>query len=319
MAWAPKHHADRFCRSPVDGSQVYKIPYNLQRTLIGLRMIPLDILVEDDLDVGYPYILDPLMQVWQSAGRRVSIRGPGQPQTADLALLHVNRSVVPGRIASLAQEYALCLNAGALDLSKRAVSTRLVDPDDSYNGPVIVKTNANAGGAPDARKDKRYGGKTGARRALEELRRLIPWQLARRLPHNEYPIFPNKEEVPTWIWKRTDLVVEQLALERSEHGYVARRWTFLGAAEWCSICHSTSPIVKRDNTVKLERSDFIPEGARLVRERLKCDFGKIDWVLTEEGPIVFDVNQTPTFSTMNDTLLMMVDILAAGLPGESTR
>jgi hypothetical protein len=278
-------------------------------------MVPLDIVVEDDLDVGPRYILEPLTEVWRSAGRRVTIRRVGEPQRADLAILHVNRSIIPERLAAVARQYSVCLNADAVDLSKRAVSTMLVAIDDAYTGPVIVKTDANAGGAPDARKARLYGGQTRAQHIFRELGRLLPWQLAHRLPRHEYPIFSDKSAVPDWMWAREDLIVERLAVERSEYGYVTRRWTFLGPAEWCAVCHAKSPVVKRDNTVKLERSDFIPESARSVRKRLRCDYGKIDFAITDKGPVVFDVNATPTFSAMNDILSAMVEILSTGLPG----
>jgi hypothetical protein len=64
----------------------------------------------------------------------------------------------------------------------------------------------------------------------------------------------------------------------------------------------------------VELSDLVPEAVRAVRERVKCDYGKIDWVLTPEGPFVFDVNTTPTFSKVSARLTSIADDLALGLP-----
>jgi hypothetical protein len=276
-------------------------------------MAPVDVVVEDELDFGPGYLLEPIAAAWRRSGRDVALRRIGEPRQGVIGLFHINRTVLPAAAAAAADGYAATFNGDMRDQSKRAVSGALLRRDDPYDGPVIVKTDANAGGGPDSRKRKRYGGWTLAGRLATSLRRSLPWRLSRVLPHGRYPILASLAEVPDWVWKREELVVEKFTPERSEFGYVTRNWLFLGSAERSIVCHGTGPIVKRDNTIRVDLTDEVPAELRAARERLRCDYGKIDWLMTGEGPVILDVNATPTFSAMSERMKGIVADLSAGL------
>lgn len=273
-----------------------------------------DIIVEDELDYGSDYLIEPIAEAWRRSGRKVIIRRACEPARGEIGFLHINRTKISESLALLAGEYAVSFNGRALDQSKRTVSTRLVEPGSSYNGPVIIKTDANAGGAPDSRKRKRYLGKNRLIELKTILQRGLPWRLSQILPHGRYPILPSLAAVPDWVWKRNDLVVEQFAAERSDIGYATRNWLFLGTAERSIICHGTDPCVKSCNTIRVDLSDEVPEEIRALRAQLDCDYGKIDWVLTPEGPFAIDLNITPTFAAMSERFRGIVGDLSAGLP-----
>ena len=69
---------------------------------------------------------------------------------ADLVLLHVNLSVVPDEYLELASRYPIVVNGKAKDIRKSTYSTLRVTRDDPYAGPVIVKSNLNYAGVPEA-------------------------------------------------------------------------------------------------------------------------------------------------------------------------
>jgi hypothetical protein len=278
------------------------------------RRADVDIIVEDELDFGHDYLIEPIADAWRQSGRRVNIRRLGEPACGQIGFLHINRTRIPAELANVARGYAFSINASVLDQTKRNVSTRLINRGARHDGPVIIKTDANAGGAPDSRKNKKYAGRSRLRDLKLVAQRALPWRVGRTLPHQRYPILPTVDSVPGWVWDRSDLVVEELAIERSDYGYVTRNWLFLGNAERSIICHGKDPVVKRDGTIRVDLSDHVPTEIRALRERLGCNYGKIDWVLTENGPIAFDLNITPTFSAMSARMQGIVRDLSAGLP-----
>src|SRR5688500_19287797 len=93
------------------------------------------------------YFLGAIADVWREAGHRVSVLGgPGDPAWADVAVLHVDLTVVPADHLAYLKGFSRVLNGAVADISKRRISTNLVRRGDGYGGPVIVKTNLNYGG-----------------------------------------------------------------------------------------------------------------------------------------------------------------------------
>ena len=73
-----------------------------------------------------------------------------QISPADLAFLHVDATAIPSEYVEALARYPIVVNGRAGDVSKRAISKQLVARNDGYQGQVIVKTDRNSGGYPEA-------------------------------------------------------------------------------------------------------------------------------------------------------------------------
>jgi hypothetical protein len=213
--------------------------------------------------------------------------GPAAEVAGDVALLHVDLTRIPASALPRNPSGTPLLNAGVLDISKRAVSRQLVRPGDGYLGPVIVKTDANYFGAPEEK---------GKRRGL--LRRMLEhapsWRLAGTLPRRQYPVLDTARDVPDWVWRRDDLVVERFLPEIEDGLYVVRSWMFLGREEYAVKVYGREPVVKARRLVRFEYLKAVPDSLRAERERLRFDYGKFDYVERDGEAFLLDANKTPT-------------------------
>jgi hypothetical protein len=239
------------------------------------------------------YIVHHLAQYWREDGHEVIyLFGTRRYTPADVLLVHVNLSVVPAEYLRFAARYPLALNARIADIRKSTISRNLVRPGDAWQGPVIVKSNLNYGGQPE----RRLGGNWAeqriplwrriARRAVRLTGRPGPiagWE--------DYQVFARMEHVPpSWLGSR-QLVVEKFRPEREGALYCLRIYQFLGDRHSCSWLASPSPVVKAQNSVRIERIE--PHPAILAwRETLGMDYGKLDYVVDEGEVVLLDVNKT---------------------------
>ena len=245
-----------------------------------------------------------LAALWREDGHRVSV-GPVQEVSGDVALLHVDLTRVPESVVPRSPSGTPVLNGHVLDISKRAVSRHLVRPGDGYGGPVIIKTDANYFGAPEEK------GK--ARGRLRRLLEHAPsWRLAGMLPKRDYPVLAARDAVPTWVWRREDLVVERFLPEIADGHYVIRSWLFFGREEYAVKLYGSLPVVKARRALKWEYLKEVPDSLRAERERLKFDFGKFDYVERDGEAFLLDANKTPTVSSRRSPNLRR---LANGLTG----
>jgi hypothetical protein len=196
---------------------------------------------------------------------------------ADMALLHVNLSVVPEEYAAAAARYPIVLNGRALDIRKRNVSRNTLTRDTDWTGPVIVKSDLNCGGLPEW--------------ILHALARKKNETFEAR-PPLRYEIMPSPAAVPEGVWSEPWYVVERFLPEQDERGYYTRSWVFVGDAERCPRCRSAEPIVRGRAIIDVEYVD-VPEFIRMERRRLGLDFGKLDFVIHDGEPVLLDANKTP--------------------------
>jgi len=255
---------------------------------------------------------------WSPAGHRVLVhRGLGSPPPADLAILHVGFTVVPEPYLSIAVRYPRTINAGIGNTLKRRVCTDLLHPDDTYDGPVIVKTDLNHGGKPEWRQRVRRANLPA--KAWLKLQECLPPHWFGRLNGNKYPVLPHKRDVPDWIWRSPDLVVQPLHAERRGELYAMHQWYFLGDQDCVSTFLGREPVVKLANVVeRLPLHEDVPDALRERRAELKFDYGKFDFVIVDGKPILLDANSTPNEGTEFPTPPRVVAIcgaLAGGLDG----
>jgi len=232
---------------------------------------------------------------WEPAGHRILVQqGLKNPPPADLAILHVDLSVVPEPYLELGRRYPRCLNIKTTDIRKRRVSRDLLREDDDYDGPVLVKTDLNHRGLPERNLALATGGLRA--RLREAARRWLPKAWTGSLPTDEdsYPMFERRSLVPRWVWRTPGLVVERFFVERHGALYALNQWHFLGSGSLAVSILAPHPIVKfRQQVARFPFHDEVPAEIRRRREELGFDYGKFDYLVTEQGPKLLDANRTP--------------------------
>jgi len=237
------------------------------------------------------YFLALLIECWQAAGIEVVLLfGAEQFVPADILILHVDMTVIPEAYCTLARRYPLVINGGVTDISKRAVSSQILGPEDPYSGPVIVKTNLNAGGIPE----RTLAWRTPWRRLTGKILKNLPWALTGALHPHAYPVFPDLHSVPRLAWRNPRLVVEKFRPEREGELYCVRHWVFFGDREFNYRAFSPEPVVKAGNTVHREWKMPVPDELRALRTKLGFEYGKFDYVVVDGETLLLDANRTPT-------------------------
>ena len=243
----------------------------------------------DSLSKGY--VIDKLALCWKKQGIKVTA-GQRLNKRADLGILHIDLTCIDPLFVNKNNDAVPILNSKVLDISKRRISLNLVDKDSKYQGPVIIKTNANCFGIPEL-KSRPISIFKRIRRFLTNF---VPWQLVRELPIRTYPIIQKKSDVPSWVWNRDDLVIERFTPEMDNNNYVLRSWLFIGNQDYVVKITGSDPVVKAGNSTRHEILNSVPDELRLIRKELSIDYGKFDYVIVDDHVILLDVNKTPTFS-----------------------
>ncbi len=252
------------------------------------------------------YLLRDLSLHWQAQGHRVSVtEGLENWPQADVAVLHVDLSLVPEAYVRASKRYARVINGAALDIRKRRVSKVILRHDDDWSGPVIVKTNLNRGGVPEMRYLQMLKN-AGLRSPISQQGMVFSQQ--------PYAIHASKEEVNSAYWDNEGIVIERFLPETDPRGFAMRVWIFLGGAERCARLVGTDPLVKSGGIVERLRVP-VPEALRAERIRLGFDYGKFDFVMHDGHPVLLDANRTPFGPSIADNpeLARENEDLAGGL------
>lgn len=229
-----------------------------------------------------PFLLKGFFSHWIEAGHFVVVHtGTRDLPSTDVAILHVDLTVVPPEYLAALNGHPVVVNGATATISKRTYSQLLVGRDDGYTGPVIVKTDANAGGQPEVL-HARAGAAPGAQASLP-----VP------LLRGRYPIYRSAASVPEHVWRDPRLVVERFVPERDPRGYALRVYTFFGDRERATRVVGRHPVVKGQDIVERIQVS-VPDELRQWRRRLGFDYGKFDYVVHEGRPILLDANRTPT-------------------------
>jgi hypothetical protein len=262
------------------------------------------------------YIVDRLASFWREDGHAVVyLFGTHRFAPADVLVVHVNLSVVPREYLEFAARYPIALNARVTDIRKSSISRNLLRPADDWAGPVIVKSNLNYGGQPEA-----VLGSSWLERRFPLWRRLVSRsaQIVLRRPAidswQDYRIFERLADVPAPWFRTPQLVVEKFRPEREAGLYHVRIYQFLGDRYSCSRLASPNPVVKARNSVRAEPVEPHPD-VLAWRRSLGMDYGKLDYLIDDGEVVVLDVNKTTGASRqMADAdLSAMRRYLAGGL------
>jgi hypothetical protein len=156
---------------------------------------------------------------------------------------------------------------------------------------VIVKSNLNYAGTPERRI---YS--SSLPRVIRPL-----WRRAARFRYlgnsepyldspNDYLILESARLVPcTWFGK--GIVIEKFLPELDHGYYLTRSYYFLGDSTQCVLWRSPDPIVNRSSATSMELVDVHQE-IELLRKKFRFDYGKFDYVVHENVPILLDINKT---------------------------
>lgn len=275
------------------------------------RQMRIQIITGDDKPFAPKYLMHQLMALWQEAGHTVSA-GPARRVAADLAIMHVDMTVIQDHQLPDNPDGCPVVNGSVLDISKARITRQRVMRADAHVGPVIIKSNFNAFGG----KEFRALGRWSTAHLRRRLSQVISWRWAGCLPKKDYPVLDDISQVPRWVWDRSDLIVERFLPERDGDDYVLRCWLFFGAEEYSVKLFSRHPVVKVANIYRHEYLHEVPDSLREARRALGFDFGKFDYVLVDGQAVLLDVNKTPAVAGSSRTPNLLR--LATGLSGLAT-
>jgi hypothetical protein len=228
-----------------------------------------------------PYMLFDTLAELKRRGHSVRVQqGLSKTYSADIAVLHVDATVTPADYLDNARSFPFCLNVGTADISKRRISGALIADGDAWQGPVIVKSNLNNQGIPEALLNRR------ARRAGK------PPPFSHLPTLQPYKVYGSLGDVPDGVFECDDLVVEKFIPEREPDGFAVRFWVFCGERERCTRYISPNSLVKASETIRREPVP-VPDEMRGRRRELGFDYGKFDFVMHEGRAILLDTNRTP--------------------------
>ena len=224
------------------------------------------------------YAVSRLVPVWREDGHEVvPVFGAETFVPADLAFVHVDLSEVPEAYLDLAARYPASVNGRVRSIRKSAYSPHLLREGDPWEGPVIVKSDRNYGGAPEAqRRIPRLDGQ-----GLEP-----PFAS----PFH-YQVLPGLDAVPKEVFGSPDFVVQRFLPELEEGLFHVRSYAFLGDWGECQRLASDDPIVKAETKVSSAPTPVHPEILAL-RRNLGFDYGKIDYLLHGDELVLLDLNKT---------------------------
>ena len=234
------------------------------------------------------YDIMHVARYWEAEGHDViRVFGTKDYIPADIAILHIDLSLVPQRFIDLANRYRVCLNKQAIDIRKSTISAQLLRQSDDYSGQVIIKSNENSGGIPERLNGTLW---TRAIRKLRQFQLRIQHHIVISRPSN-YLIFDRLEDVPAEVFSRTDLVVEKFLPERDEEFYCTRAYLFMGTGQSCQMTVSKNPVVSVGNSERLVECDIHPRVLEW-RQQLGFDYGKFDYVIHDGQAVLLDANKT---------------------------
>lgn len=239
------------------------------------------------------YFLAHLVKYWNQLGIKVHVTDGCNYIPADIAFLHVDTSVVADEYLELAKRYPVALNDKVRSILKSSISNYLLKRDDPYTGPVIVKTDANYGGANEFNIAAKTQGTGWIDPEVER-----PWRKREIMNSLKYPIFKSLSEVPNGVWKNSKLVVEKFLPQRLENGeYRCCTYVFFRDQECAFWMTSTKPVLKSIVATDAGVIDEIPQSIRRIRNASGFDYGKFDFTEVDGETIVYDMNKTPALGS----------------------
>ena len=262
------------------------------------------ILTSDDKNQSI-YLIYAIAERWKNSGHKVILhRGVKNIPDADIVILHVDQTFIKDNYLRFLSRFPIVLNRNVTDISKVIISNNILKKDENYSGPVIVKTNANFGGLPEATKISRLYSNIVSKWNCGMVTVLNP---------DAYPVFESKDKVPNIVWQNKNLIVEKFLPEKKDGLFYLRYWIFLGEKGWAGRFGANEPIVKFSKMVTKDEDVSVPEELKIVRKKLGFDYGRFDYVEHHGKTVLLDVNKTLGGRHHLDAYSARLDILAEGI------
>ncbi len=224
------------------------------------------------------YAIISIAEYWRNYGIKVIfVFGVDRFVHADIAILHVNLSVVPDEYIEFARHYPIVLNGEVKDIRKSSFSRNIVKQNDPYKGKVIIKSDLNHAGRPEW-----LDGRTASNDC--------PWCSEPPKPSN-YQVFDNLNDVPQSYFKNKEIVIEKFLPEKENSLYFIRNYYFLGDKEICIRLASKNPVVNASTHGSIDMIEPHPKIIKL-RRALNFDYGKFDYVIFKGNAVLLDINKT---------------------------
>jgi hypothetical protein len=232
------------------------------------------------------YLISYLADIWRAEGLEVIyLFGVDDVVPADLLIVHVDLSVVPDAYLEFACRYPRVLNGELRDIRKATFTTLRVTGSSGYSGWVIIKSNLNHAGLPDARLARM----TGIPRLAYLAGRVVAPGRQRKLL--AYKIYQLVQDVPAGVFECDDLIVEEFVPELENGLYHIRHFDVLGDRFTCLRMASARPVVRGHWAVSSEVVEPHPHVFQL-RRMLNLDYGNLDYVMHNGVVHLLDVNKT---------------------------
>jgi len=238
------------------------------------------------------YVIYDIANQWRKEGIEVTfLYGIKEYVPADLAVLHVDLSIVPDDYIEFAKQYPITLNGMIKDIRKSTLSKNILNSESNYNGKIIIKSNLNYGGLPE----KKLQTSNIPEPFAHLLRKTASWIYNIRKDSfylstpKDYCIFDNSNLVPPELYQREDIIVEKFLPEIQDDKYCIRNYYFLGDHSIHIIRKSLHPIVYSKTADSYEVVMACPE-IEMFRKKIHFDFGKFDYVIHNGTPILLDIN-----------------------------
>ena len=250
------------------------------------------------------YTIYALANLWRQLGLNVRVKRGASPFStarAGVAINHVSLTLTPAPYLNYLRRFPIVLNRDFTDTSKSKYCRGLLSPEDSYDGPVIVKTDLNFGGKIEHKLQKQKQ-RSFPLRYLRLLRRPMAGASTHMDPL-AYPILDHPSRVPNETWGNPYLIVQKFQPERDDAGlYRLRSWYVFGDRGFHVLALGKEPIVKGGNMVRREVIDIntLPE-MEVLRKQMRVDYGRFDYALVDGKAVVYDINRTPTITAASET------------------
>ncbi|MGE3075575.1 MAG: hypothetical protein AB7N24_17815 [Dehalococcoidia bacterium] len=259
------------------------------------------------------YVLRHVADYWKPRGVRFELTtDPKVAPPGGVAWQHLDVTTVDAPYRALLARYPKTINGRAISIAKRGSVTHLVERDDPWSGPVVIKTDRNFGGrGEDWVHRSRFLRHPWVHSALDRL----PPRISGRMNPAAYPVLQSRSEVPKWVWQDSRFVVQRFLAERSDGAYAIRRWFFFGGKSFAYRALASSPIVMGDGHCEWTQLEEVPTELTQLRRRMGLDFGKIDYAEVNGELVVYDVNSAVSADEQRDRRLQMrvVEALVPGL------
>lgn len=240
------------------------------------------------------YLISHFARYWQDDGHVVFyLFGTDQFVPADLIIVHIDLTVVPQSYLEFAGLYPVAVNGRVRNIKKSTFSPNILRPGDSWEGPVIVKTNRNAAGVPER---WRGGFTKKVQTQVLSLLKINHSDLQLFSPRinspNDYPVYDDIQQVPRHYFYHPGLIVQKFTPEREDEYYCLRYMSFLGDRISCTRLKGKHPVVTGRTSEIIDHSIEPHPEIVAMRNKLNFDYGKFDYVVVEGKAILLDTNKT---------------------------